>query len=163
MLKQYYIPTLLLLVSVNAIAQERATSLFPADSAGKENLKQSVFNTAMAQSSILPRDIEISGQPGEGESIRLVVMPYSYGTKQALSDALVMMRTANDSRIRASLVQVDGKVVFTLRKADFPVQIVGRHGSSQDIPLTLTEPKNYEVRLYFEPLKDKGQGHYFGR
>ena len=162
MLKRYCISAVFLLISSGIKAQCRTYPRFMIDSATKQRMRSSVFDAAMSDTSIQQRDIEVTGQPAIGDKVQMVVAPYLYSTKKTLPGAYIMIRTTRDKRIKASSALRGGQAVFILENADFPVQIVARYWKSQTIPVTLTTPKNYQVHLYFEPIKNNGRIMYFG-
>jgi hypothetical protein len=153
-----------LLLTAGAMAQNDPYPKHTIDSVKKERLKDSIFNRAMATGDAIPaRDIEISGQQATDHTMRLTIRPFSFRSKKALAEAFIMLKTARDKSIRLSSALPDGEAVFSLDSQDFPVRVVARYFNSQDIPVTLTEPKNYQVNLFFEPLKNDGNKSTFGQ
>jgi hypothetical protein len=161
MLKGYCLPVVFLLISLGVAAQSRTYPRFMIDSATRQRMRSSVFNAAMADTSILPGNIQVTGQPAMGDKMQVVITPYAYTTKESLPEAYIMIRTARDSSIKGIPSLRSGQAI-TLENADFPVQIVARRWKSKPIPVTLTSPKNYRISLYFERVKNDKHIAYIG-
>ncbi len=73
MLKRYCIPAVFLLISSGIAAQSPTSRRFTIDSATRQRLRSSVFDTAMADTPVQQRDIEVTGQPATGDKVQLVV------------------------------------------------------------------------------------------